>query len=235
MGKGQKKNCSEQNPSNEEENANKKSGKDIVLKVFMHCEGCQKKVSKCLSGFDGVEEVVVDSANNKVTVKGKNADPLKVLERIRHKYSRNAELICPLPKPDEKKNENKAEEKKEVCDPQVKLVVLKTYIHCEGCANDIKKGLERMAGVLSVEADMEKSIVRVRGVVDSQKLVEYIKKRLGKHAEVLKEQGNQQKKVNKKFQEEEGIIFNYPPQYSAQHIYPNQTFSDDNPFSCSIM
>lgn len=55
---------------------------------------------------------MVDSASHKVIVKGKNADPLKVLERIRHKYSRNAELISPIPKPDEKKEKN--EEKKEV-------------------------------------------------------------------------------------------------------------------------
>ena len=28
---------------------------EIVLKVYMHCEGCARKVRRCLKGFDGVD------------------------------------------------------------------------------------------------------------------------------------------------------------------------------------
>ena len=27
---------------------------EIVLKVFMHCEGCARKVHRCLKGFEGI-------------------------------------------------------------------------------------------------------------------------------------------------------------------------------------
>ncbi|KAM1789802.1 hypothetical protein ACFX12_033926 [Malus domestica] len=121
---------------------NNNSGKEIVLKVLMHCEGCQSKVSKCLRSFEGVEEVVVDYPNHKVTVKGKKADSLRVLERVQNKFSRNAELISPIPKPENK--QKKEPEKKEAAPPQVKVVVLKTLMHCEGCAIDVKKYLEKI-------------------------------------------------------------------------------------------
>lgn len=55
---------------------------------------------------------MVDYPNHRVVVKGKRADPLKVLERVQKKYSRNAELISPKPKPEIK--EKKEPEKKEV-------------------------------------------------------------------------------------------------------------------------
>lgn len=86
---------------------------------------------------------------------------------------------------------------------------------------------------------MESSRVTVRGVVDPPKLIEYIKQQLGKHAEIVKQeqgqkQGSNNNNNNKKDPERENI-FQYPLQYSSQHIYPNQIFSDDNPFACSIM
>jgi hypothetical protein len=46
-----------------------------------------------------VEEVKMDSKQNKVMVKGPKADPSKVLERLQGKYSRNVELISPKLKP----------------------------------------------------------------------------------------------------------------------------------------
>ncbi|KAH9708105.1 Heavy metal-associated isoprenylated plant protein 8 [Citrus sinensis] len=35
----------------------------------MHCDGCATKVAHCLHGFDGVEKVKLDRANNKPQVK----------------------------------------------------------------------------------------------------------------------------------------------------------------------
>ncbi|KAJ7971669.1 Heavy metal-associated isoprenylated plant protein [Quillaja saponaria] len=253
MGKGQNKQNAWQNQHSEEKkqdqenvktkneenkdekNSNKSvggAGKDIVLKVYMHCEGCSSKVSKCLRGFDGVEDVVVDRENHRVTAKGKTTDPLKVWKRLQKNYSRNVELISPKPKTDNK--DKKQTEKKQ--EPPVKIVVLKMYIHCEGCATDIKKNIEKMEGVLSVEVNKENSRVTVRGVVDPPKLVQFVKKRMGKHAEIIKqaEQGDKGQTDNKKGSENL-ILFSYPPQYSTQYIYPSQTFSDENAFSCSIM
>lgn len=98
-------------------------------------------------------------------------------------------------------------------------------------------------------------MVTVRGIVDPPKLLEYIKKQLGKHAEIVKQeedkgQGKDKDKGKGKGKDNTNsnnsnnnlicpevveIKFQYPPQYSVEHIYPCQSFSDDNPLACSIM
>lgn len=69
--------------------------------------------------FAGVEDVQTDCKAHKVVVKGKKADPLKVLERVQRKSHRKVELLTPIPKPpvvekpEEEKEKPKPEEKKE--------------------------------------------------------------------------------------------------------------------------
>ncbi|CAL8993647.1 unnamed protein product [Prunus brigantina] len=100
--------------TNQQDEKNSQSSKEIVLRVLMHCEGCKSKVSKCLKGVEGIEDVTVDYANQRVVVKGKKANPLKVLERLQKKYSSNAELISPKPKP-ENKEKKEPQKKEEAC------------------------------------------------------------------------------------------------------------------------
>ncbi|KAK7328257.1 hypothetical protein VNO77_22360 [Canavalia gladiata] len=223
----------ERNQENNENKEKKESDKAVVLKAFIHCEGCSNKISKCLKSFDGVKDVSVDRENQRVVVKGEVKDPMKVLERLQNKYSKNVELISPKPKADKQKNN--PEKKEQV---KGKTVILKMYMHCEGCISDIKRKIEKMEGVDSVELDKEKSIVIVRGTMESTKLVQYVKKKLGKHAEIIKEDNKREVKKEVKDKEksnEQIIMFNYPPQYSTQYLYPNQTFNDENVFACSIM
>ncbi|KAG6485738.1 hypothetical protein ZIOFF_054303 [Zingiber officinale] len=159
------------------------------MRVFMHCEGCARKVKRSLKGFDGVEDVTADCRTHKVVVKGKKAaeDPMKVVQRVQKKTGRKVELLTPLPpaKPEKKEDEQKeeekpkAEEKKEevysflfkslsmrsfflnICfeslphstsfllrQPQVIEVVLKVHMHCDACAQEIKKRILRMKGFL---------------------------------------------------------------------------------------
>ncbi|MCI23720.1 translation initiation factor IF-2-like, partial [Trifolium medium] len=74
---------------------------EIVLKVFMHCEGCARKVRRSLKDFPGVEDVITDCKSHTVVVKGEKADPLKVVERIQKKSHRKVELLSPIPNPPE--------------------------------------------------------------------------------------------------------------------------------------
>ncbi|XP_015077557.1 heavy metal-associated isoprenylated plant protein 7-like [Solanum pennellii] len=167
---------------------------EIVLRVFMHCEGCARKVRKSLKGFQGVEDVLTDCKTHKVVVKGEKADPLKVLERIQKKSHRQVELLSPIPKPPEpaaeepKKPEEKEavkpDEKKE--EPQVITVVLKVHMHCEACAQEIKRRIQKMKGVDNAEPDLKNSQVTVKGVFEATKLVEYVSKRTGKRAVIVK-------------------------------------------------
>ncbi|PON95742.1 Heavy metal-associated domain containing protein [Trema orientale] len=205
----------EEKPATEEKKEEKKAeeGKDqapaapapppppqeIVLKVYMHCEGCARKVRRCLKGFEGVEDVTTDCRTHKVVVKGDKADPLKVLERVQRKIHRQVELLSPIPKPpaEEKKPEEKEkpkpEEKKE--EVPVVTVVLMVYMHCEACAQKIKKCILRMKGVESAEPDLKSSQVTVKGALDPSKLVEYVYKRTGKQAVIVKQEPD--KKDNK--------------------------------------
>lgn len=101
---------------------------------------------------------------------------------------------------------------------------------------------DKLKGIQSAEPDRSKSTVVVRGIMDPPKLVEKIKKKLGKHAELIsqntkKDKDNKDNKNNNKNEDSDGNkIFSYPPQYSTQnHLYPSQIFSDENVHSCSIM
>ncbi|KAK9090080.1 hypothetical protein Sjap_023257 [Stephania japonica] len=164
---------------------------EIVLKVYMHCEGCARKVKRCLKGFQGVEDVETDCKAHKVIVKGKQADPLKVLERVQKKSHRQVELLSPIPKPPSPEEEKKAEEEKpkpeeKKEEPPVITVILRVYMHCDACAQEIRKRIMRMKGVESADPDLKSSEVAVKGVFDPPKLVEYVYKRTGKHAVVVK-------------------------------------------------
>ncbi|MCD7472268.1 hypothetical protein HAX54_013298 [Datura stramonium] len=165
---------------------------EIVLRVFMHCEGCARKVRKSLKGFQGVEDVLTDCKTHKVVVKGEKADPLKVLERVQKKSHRQVELLSPIPKPPPAEEPNKPEEKEAVKpeekkeEPQVITVVLKVHMHCEACAQEIKRRIQRMKGVENAEPDLKNSQVTVKGVFEATKLVEYVSKRTGKRAVIVK-------------------------------------------------
>ncbi|MFS7992841.1 putative heavy metal-associated domain, HMA, heavy metal-associated domain superfamily [Helianthus anomalus] len=75
------------------------SPQEIVLNVYMDCEGCARKVRQCLKGFEGVEDVVTDCETQKVVVKGRKADPLKVIERVQKICHQKVELIPQVQKP----------------------------------------------------------------------------------------------------------------------------------------
>ncbi|KAL7161875.1 hypothetical protein ACSBR2_042368 [Camellia fascicularis] len=180
---------------------------EIVLSVYMHCEGCARKVRRCLKNFEGVEEVETDCKTHKVVVKGAKADPVKVLERVQMKSHRQVELLSPIPKPPAPEDAKKADEK-EVAkpldkkqEPQVITVVLKIYMHCEACSQEIKRRILRMDGVESVEPDLKSSQVTVKGVLDPPKLVEYVYKRTGKQALIVKQEA--EKKVEEEKPKEE--------------------------------
>ncbi|KAK8961455.1 Heavy metal-associated isoprenylated plant protein 26 [Platanthera guangdongensis] len=164
---------------------------EIILRVFMHCEGCARKVKRSLKGFDGVEDVTTDCRTHKVVIKGKKAaeDPLKVAERVQKKSGRKVELLIPLPSPktEKKKEEEKTEEKpkpEKEAQPVIS-VILNVHMHCEACAQEIKKRILRMKGVQAADADLKSSQVLVKGIIDPAKLVDYVYKRTGKHAFIV--------------------------------------------------
>ncbi|XP_050241722.1 heavy metal-associated isoprenylated plant protein 26-like [Quercus robur] len=63
----------------------------VEIKVKIDCEGCERRVKKSVEGMKGVTQVEVERKMNKLTVIG-YVDPKKVLERVRHRTGKKAEL-----------------------------------------------------------------------------------------------------------------------------------------------
>ncbi|KAI4382540.1 hypothetical protein MLD38_008493 [Melastoma candidum] len=216
---------------------------DVVIRVHMHCRGCADKVSTCLRGFDGVEEVVIDRENHEVIAKGANVDPLMVLERVQKKHFGNAELISPKITEIEKP-EPPPEEPEEI---PIKIIVLEVPMHCPQCAVDIRRRLFEIAGVLRVEPNMEEGRVTVKGAVVATALVEHIKRTLGKHSDVVsempiepekeeKEEVVEQKEKEEEEEEKGMVAYHYPGRCCCGRDFcPCEAFNDENVHSCAIM
>ncbi|KAD5507716.1 hypothetical protein R6Q59_029623 [Mikania micrantha] len=164
---------------------------EIVLSVFMHCEGCARKVRRCLKGLEGVENVLTDCNTHKVVVKGEKADPVKVLERLQKKSHRKVDLLSPVPKPPaeepkkpEQKEAPKHEEKKDEPPPEI-TVVLKVHMHCEACAQEIRKRILKLKGVESAVSDLKNSQVTVKGIFLASELVAHVHKKTNKTAVIV--------------------------------------------------
>ncbi|KAK2650930.1 hypothetical protein Ddye_018419 [Dipteronia dyeriana] len=71
--------------------------------------------------------------------------------------------------------------------------IYKVNLHCPQCASKIKKPLLRTQGVQSVEADIEKSEIKVKGVIDVVKIHKSIEKLSKRKVELI----SPQIKINK--------------------------------------
>ncbi|WOG84380.1 hypothetical protein DCAR_0103563 [Daucus carota subsp. sativus] len=217
---------------------------DIVLGVLIHCQGCARSICSSLRGFEGVEEIEIDSKNHQVTVKGARADPIKVVERVRKKCGKHVELMTPVLS-EEKKEEIKEEQKQE---PRLVEITLKVNLHCPGCATDVKQTIHKLQGVVTVETYLKDSIVKVTGSMEPEKIVDLVKKREGKQAVIVKQEkkggsgkkddrkknqttGGEYQKGGRREKESSSIYANYP----SHLVYAPQIFSDENPNACSIM
>ncbi|KAL6585402.1 hypothetical protein OROMI_002046 [Orobanche minor] len=173
----------------------------VVLKLDLHCEGCAKKVRRCISHLEGVEKVKADCDSKKLTVTG-NVDPAWLREKVESKTKKKVEVISPQPK----KNaggvaaacggDNKAEEKSEKKtkeDVIITTVVMKIKLHCDGCAIKIKRIiLKNIDGVTSVVTDVQKNLITVTGTMDVKKLTTHLRGKLKREVEIVfpKKNGN---------------------------------------------
>lgn len=76
---------------------------------------------------------------------------------------------------------------------KIQTCVLKVNIHCDGCKQKVKKLLQRIEGVYTVNIDAEQQRVTVSGSVDSGTLIKKLVK-AGKHAELWSQKSNQNQK-----------------------------------------
>ncbi|KAL8192019.1 hypothetical protein R6Q57_028140 [Mikania cordata] len=62
-----------------------------ILRVYIHCEGCKKKVFKVLKSIDGVYKTVIDAKEHKVTVTG-SVNGEKLVQKLL-KSGKHAEIL----------------------------------------------------------------------------------------------------------------------------------------------
>ncbi|KAL8463887.1 hypothetical protein ACS0TY_033726 [Phlomoides rotata] len=121
-------------------------------------------------------------------------------------------------------------------------VVLKIYMHCEGCAKEVKHFILKMEGVQTVDPNMKKNEVCVKGIMNPHKLVEFINKRGGRHAEVVKKTSvntpgkqNKEDARSKMKKSKDDAAASTTSHDQLRLVYAPQLFSDENPNSCSLM
>ncbi|KAL6533395.1 Heavy metal-associated isoprenylated plant protein 9 [Orobanche minor] len=158
----------------------KKPAAPFVLLVDLHCMGCAKKIRSSILKIRGVEGVSIDMSKNEVTIKGV-VEPQAVCGRIMKKTRRRAKVLSPLP-------EGEGEPMPEVVASQVSgltTVELNVNMHCEACAQQLKKKLLKMKGVRTAETEPSSGKVTVTGTMDADRLVDYVYRRTKKQAKIV--------------------------------------------------
>lgn len=152
----------------------------FVLYVDLHCAGCAKKIEKSIMKIRGVEGVEMDMAKNEVTIKG-IVEPQAVCTKIMKKTKRRAKVLSPLPA-------SEGEPIPEVVISQageLKTVELNVNMHCEACAQELKRKILKMRGVQTAVTELSTGKVVVTGTMDENKLVDYVYRRTKKQARIV--------------------------------------------------
>ncbi|XP_047980345.1 heavy metal-associated isoprenylated plant protein 9 [Salvia hispanica] len=163
-----------------EEEEKPKPPMPFVLFVDLHCVGCAKKIERSILKIRGVEGVAMDMAKNEVTIKGV-IEPQAVCSRIMKKTKRRAKVLSPLPQAE-------GEPMPDIVASQVSglaTIELNVNMHCEACAEQLKKKILKMKGVRTAETELSSGKVTVTGTMDGDRLVDYVYRRTKKQAKVV--------------------------------------------------
>lgn len=65
------------------------------------------------------------------------------------------------------------------------ITSVKVHLHCEQCEQDLRKKLIRHKAIYNVEIDSKEETLTVKGSIESEKLLSYLRKKVHKHAEII--------------------------------------------------
>uniref|UniRef100_A0A1S3XVQ3 Heavy metal-associated isoprenylated plant protein 3-like n=1 Tax=Nicotiana tabacum TaxID=4097 RepID=A0A1S3XVQ3_TOBAC len=120
-----------------EEKKEPKPPSPFVLHIDLHCVGCAKKIERSISKIRGVERVMIDMAQNQVTIIGV-IEPRQLCARIMNKTKRVAKVLSPLPADPEVVASQVSE---------LTTVELSVNMHCEACAQQLKRKILKVRGI----------------------------------------------------------------------------------------
>ncbi|XP_047326043.1 heavy metal-associated isoprenylated plant protein 9 [Impatiens glandulifera] len=152
----------------------------FVIYIDLHCVGCAKKIEKSIMKIRGVEGVNIEMETNQVTIKG-IVEPQVVCSKLMKRTKRMARVLSPLPVSDDQPIPD-------IVTSQVSGLVtveLNVNMHCEACAQQLKKKILKMRGVRSATTDLSSEKVTVTGTMDGNKLVDYVYRHTKKQAKIV--------------------------------------------------
>ncbi|XP_056161775.1 heavy metal-associated isoprenylated plant protein 4 isoform X2 [Syzygium oleosum] len=139
------------------------------LKVYMHCDQCERDLRTKLIRHQGIYSVKTDIKAQTLTVQG-TIEPEKLLSYVRRTVNKRAEIIPPKPekkvekKEEEKKVEKKEEEKKVTVEKEEKKVTVEKE----------KEKIVETKGKEIVEFTGERKIVEVKTKEGNPYFVHYV-------------------------------------------------------------
>ncbi|XWS50250.1 hypothetical protein CRYUN_Cryun12cG0072300 [Craigia yunnanensis] len=138
-------------------------------------------------------------AQNQVTIKGV-IEPQAICAKIMKKTKRRARVLSPLPAAE-------GEPMPEVVTSQVSglaTVELNVDMHCQACAEQLKRKILKMRGVQSAVTEHTTGKVTVTGTMDANKLVDYVYIRTKKQARIVPRPEPEQPEPEKQEEKKEG-------------------------------
>ncbi|XP_060207877.1 heavy metal-associated isoprenylated plant protein 4 isoform X2 [Lycium barbarum] len=213
---------------------------NAVYKVRLHCPKCAHDIRKPLLRTQGVHTVDVKFEKDEVTVKGA-IDAKKIHQRLEKWSKKKVEIV----------SQAKVKEVEEVKKETIKTTTLKVYMHCNKCELDLKKRLLKHKGIHNVKTDFKAQTITVEStVLESEKVVTYVRKKFRKHAEIVKKEEEKKEVMKEKvtievkdtekiveFEEVKKVEAKTEGEipYFVHYVYAPQWFSDENPNACSVM
>nr|KJB22437.1 hypothetical protein B456_004G049500 [Gossypium raimondii] len=173
-----------------------------------------------------------------------------MIEKVSNK---KVEILSPQIKiPDKDKATTTPSKPKETKKPILRTTSIKVHLHCDKCEQDLRNKLLKHKDIYSVKSDVKAQTLTVEGIMEPEKLLSYIKKKVHKHAEMIssktmeaKEEKKEIVKVEAKKEEvkvvgessENKIVKSTDASapYFVHYVYAPQLFSDENPNACTII
>ncbi|XP_027102866.1 heavy metal-associated isoprenylated plant protein 4-like [Coffea arabica] len=216
-----------------------------VYKINLHCPKCAHDIRRPLLRIPGVHSADIKHEKNEVTIKGAIVAK-KMHERLQKWSKKKVELIS------ETKVKEAEKGAKETKKETIKTILIKSYMHCAECEREIRKRLLKHKGIHNVKTDIKAQTISIEGVIESEKLLTYMRKKVHKYAEIIppkakekeKEKKDEKKEKEKievkivEFKEVEKVAAKTKEgdtPYFVHYVYAPQLFSDENPNACSIM
>ncbi|KAK9117601.1 hypothetical protein Sjap_016548 [Stephania japonica] len=198
---------------------------EIVLRVYMHCEGCAKKVRKCLKGFQGAESASVDMKSSQVTVKG-GFEASKLVEYLYKKTGKHAVIMKTEPEVKEEETvvENEEENNKEISE--------EGDAKKEKVENEEQKEQEEKK---SKEENQELAKAKAEEGAKTEKEEREGETEVVAVADLLRAHELYHHPVHLTLNQFNAPPYHHPIQFNTEYVYPPQMFSDENPNACSVM